>query len=446
MRTTIRRCLPIVFLFASVSVSAAAVAGRPVVIDADESARLAVEASDRVTAADLRLEGARLRVDAADAARLPVLDVAAGVNQRSAVPELDAAIGGPGTPPVTIFPNIETTYSAGIALSQPLYSGGAISAGREAARHDLDAAGGSHRQTLMDIRFDARVAYGHAVAGEAALEAARAQERRARRLLEDARSLRAAGMAVDADVLGAEARAAAATVDVVRAATEHASALASLRSLLGLEDGSDLELADAGTMAVPAQPIRLDELMEIAEQQRPELLIADARIGNLLATERVVSAALKPAVGLAAEWDVARPNARYLPLEDAWNDSWSVGLRASWLLFDGQRTRSQAAAVRTERDALTSDRAELLRRVRLQVEQSRLELDAALEAVEAADASRVAAAAREASSRERYAAGLAQIYEMLEAQADLMDADVAVIRVRATAWIAAAALERAVGR
>jgi len=253
-------------------------------------------------------------------------------------------------------------------------------------------------------------------------------------------------MAVDADVLGAEARAAAATVDVVRASSERASAVASLRSLLGVGNDSEFELADAGTKAIPAPPVRLDDLMEIAEQQRPELLIADARVGNLLATERGVRASLRPAVGVAAGWDIARPNARYLPLEDVWNDTWSVGLRANWRLFDGQRTRSQAAAVRAERDAVTSDRAELLRRIRLQVEQSRLELDAALEAVAAADASRAAAAARESSARERYAAGLAQIYEMLEAQADLTDAEVAAIRVRATAWIAAAALERAVGR
>ena len=137
---------------------------------------------------------------------------------------------------------------------------------------------------------------------------------------------------------------------------------------------------------------------------------------------------------------------RFLPLEDEWNDSWRVGVLASWQFFDGNRTRARAATVRAEQDAARGDRGELERRVKLEVETSRLELEAALEAVSAADASQQAAAAWEESSKERYAVGLAPISEMLDAQADLTAAEVAQVRTRVTAWIAEAALERAVGR
>jgi outer membrane protein TolC len=102
--------------------------------------------------------------------------------------------------------------------------------------------------------------------------------------------------------------------------------------------------------------------------------------------------------------------------------------------------------VRAEAQAMAADRAELARRVRLQVETARLTLEAALEAVTSADAARTAAAAREEASRERYAAGIAPIVEMTDAQANLTDAEVAQITVRATAWIASADLQRAIGR
>ncbi len=65
----------------------------------------------------------------------------------------------------------------------------------------------------------------------------------------------------------------------------------------------------------------------------------------------------------------------------------------------------------------------------LEVATTRLELESALEAIVAADASADAAAAWEEASSERYAAGLAMLSELLDAQADLTAAEIAQVRV-----------------
>ncbi len=421
-------------------------AAQSVRLDAETAARMAVEASTLTEAAADRVLASVSAVEAADAARMPVLTAAAGVAQLNGVPEFSAPLDGPGQPPTVIFPNITTWYQADLSLTQPLWTGGAISAGREAARMDQDAANWSAERTALDLRFHARSSYWRAVAAAAAVEVAEAQRLRAARLLDDSRALRAAGMAVNASVFAGEARVAAADVDLIRVQTEERQTLASLRSLLALAPDTVIILADARTSAVPSAPIGLSQLEAEALAERPDLKIADARIGGLGARERVVNAARRPAVALAGQWMVARPNQRFLPLEDEWNNSWRVGVLASWQLFDGNRTRARAATVHAEQDAARGDRGELERRVKLEVENSRLELEAALEAVSAADASQQAAAAWEESSNERYAVGLAPISEMLDAQADLTAAEVAQVRTRVTAWIAAAALEWAVGR
>ncbi|HQP42302.1 MAG TPA: TolC family protein, partial [Thermoanaerobaculales bacterium] len=89
-------------------------------VDAATAVEMALAASQRAVAADARISAAQLTVDAADAARLPVVGASAAVSQRSAVPEFAAATGGPGAEPVVIFPNIETAYAAGIGVRQPL--------------------------------------------------------------------------------------------------------------------------------------------------------------------------------------------------------------------------------------------------------------------------------------------------------------------------------------
>lgn len=415
-------------------------------LDADEAVRLAVEASHLMVSADARLSAGESAVAAADAARMPEVATTAVVSQRSAVPELAAPLGGPGTEPQTLFPNIETTYLAELSVSQPLYAGGAIASGRASARHELDAATADRQRTLADLRLLARRDYWQAAASAATVDAAKAQESRAQRLLDDATSLREAGMAVDADVLAAQARVAAARVQVLRAETAARNDLASLRSLIGRGRDTTLELADRTTLTVPPPPADVDSLVASALGSRPELVAVDARIAALRAHERVVDAARRPSLAVTGQWDLARPNSRYLPLEDTWNDSWSVGLMARWTVFDGDRTRSQTAVVRSQEAASRADRDELARRIALEVETARLDLQSALDSIPAADASRTAAAAREEASRERHAAGLAPIQEMLDAQAELASAEVEQIQTRAAAWIARAAVDRAVGR
>ncbi len=439
-----RLSLTSVFVFAF---GAAAIpAGGQTVLDADQAARLAIEASTLTTAAADRLAATEYAVKAADGARLPVVSVNAAVARQNGVPEFTVPSDQPGQPPLVLYPNIENTYSADLTLNQPIYSGGAISANRDAARMDESAATWSQSLTALELGYAARMEYWSAVAASAGVNVAEAQLNRTRRLLEDARALREAGMAVKADVFAAEARVAAAEVDVIRAHNEEKQALARLRSLLGMDDAEAVALADASTDRVPDQPPSLTRLQQRALEDRPELKMTDARIAGLGARARAVDAARLPAVGATGQYVVARPNQRYFPLVDEANDSWRVGVVASWKVFDGSQTRARAAGVEAEQRALQQDRGEMERIIRLEVEMTRLELESALEAVGAADASAAAATAWEEASSERYAAGLALVSELLDAQADLTAAEAAQVKVRVAAWLADATLRRAIGR
>lgn len=421
------------------------VAAEVLTLDAEKAAELALEASHRRAAAESRVDAAAERARAADARRLPTLDLEAGVARRSSVPEAAFPESVPDIGGFVLFPSIENTYRTGVVVSQRLWTGGAISQSREAAHHDESAAEAEAETVAADLRFEARTAYWNAVAAAAALDAARAEVERAGRLLEDARALRAAGMAVRADELGAEARLAAAEVRVIEAEAEAANRLAGLRSLLDLPSGAGIELAES-ISRLPAGPPALGTLIADAASNRPELAVLTARRDALASRSAAAAGPQRPQVSLAARWDVARPNERYLPLEDAWNSSWSVGVVAGWQVFDGGRVGAEAAAVDAERAALQADLGELGRRIALEVENGRRNLEAAVAAERAAAAAVAAAAARESDGRDRYASGVATVSEVLDAQAELADAELALVRARSSAWVADAGLRRAVGR
>ena len=426
--------------------AAATGSGEVLRIDAEAAAARAVAASDVLAGATARRDGAQAAVASADAARLPSVAASAALTQRSAVPEFAAALAGPGQPPVVLFPNIETTYAAALQTRQVLYAGGAVDAVREASRHDLDASDAARRQVLADLGLAARLAYWEAVRAEASLEAALVNEQRAQRLQIDTQALRSAGMAVNADVLAAEARIASAHVAVIRAQTRRLDALSALRSLLHVAAGDDIALADRLTRSLPPEPAALADLTAEALAQRPELAAVTAQRAALAARERIVLAPARPSVAMLAQWELSRPNQRFFPLADEWNDSWSAGITASWTLFDGGRAHADARGSQAAQRAVEAQRAETARTVALEVEIARQGLLAALGTIDAADAARAASEERERASRERLDAGLAPMVEMLDAQSELATAEQQQIDVRATAWIADARLGRALGR
>ena len=415
-------------------------------LDADLAVRMAIEASTLSAAAADRVAATQSTVKAADAARLPVLTTNARYTRHSAVPEFGVPTENPNEPVFILFPNIQNHYRVDLSVSQPIYTGGAISASREAARTDESAASWSETLSTLDLSNYARMLYWSAVAAAAGVDVAEAQLKRTQRLLDDARALREAGMAVNADVFAAEARFSAAEVDIIRTRNEEAQALTRLQSLLGIAPGTMITLEGAGTAEVPPPPPPRVDLEGDALDNRPELKITDAYIEGLGARARSVNAARKPTVAATGQYLLARPNQRFLPPVDERNDSWSVGVAASWQFFDGSRTKEQVATVHAEQRAMQQDRGELERQIRLEVATARLELESALKAIASADASAAAAEAWEESSSERYAAGIAMLSELLDAQADLAAAEMAQVRSRASAWLADAALRRAVGR
>lgn len=429
-----------------VLLAATSLAGETVRLDAATAVARALEVALPVAAADARVDAATASIRAADASTRPAAVAAASLARRSSIPEFVLPVAQPGQPATVLLPDITTTWGLNLRVQQVVFSGGAIRAGRDGARAEHVGAVAGRTQVENDLRLSAQAAYWDAVRSAAALATADAQEQRARRLVEDTSALLDAGMAVVADRLAAEERAASARVRTIRATAEADNARAELRSLIHLGPEVEIELADSLAGGLPAPPSGIDELTRRALANRAELTVANARVASIAARERVAHAAGLPAVSLAAQWDDARPNQRTFPLRDEWKSSWSVGAYASWQIFDGGKSASEQGAAQALARAARLDHDELVRRIVLDVEITRRNLESARAAVAAADTARTAGEAREAATRERYQAGLATIAEVLDATSDLAAAEQQQVDARAAAWLAAAALERATGQ
>jgi outer membrane protein len=389
-------------------------------------------------AADADERGAR-------ALRLPQVDLHAGYTRQSDVPELTLTF--PGQAPRTIFPNIPDNYRFRAGATLPLYTGGRVGALLEAARREHEAAGADERTGTADLVLETATAYWSLVTSR---EAAAVLEHALGAYevhLGDARNRERFGLAARNEVLAVEVERDRA--ELARLRTENAAALAeaNLARLVDLPAGTTIEARDRlDVLAAAGTEETLAALVEAALARRPERSALAARVQAAEARARVEKAARLPQAGVAAGFDYANPNRRILPPEAAWNDSWDVSVNVTWTPFDGGRARAAADRASARAEAVRRQLDDLDRRVRLQVTQRHLDLGAARRAVEVAARSVASATENARVAGERHRAGVAPSSDRLDAEVGRLRAELDHKDALAQQHLAAAALDRAVGR
>lgn len=442
-----RRWLPVLLVLAGAPADAASPAGPP----SEDVLPLGLqEALDRAHAHSARLAQLRSLQEAADAGvrgaragRLPQLELAAGYTRNSSVPEL--VVGIPGVFSQTVFPNIPDQFRTRAGLTLPLYTGGRLEAGIEAARAQTAAAEHEMSGARSDLTLETRGAYWSLVAAHESERVLSEAVTGFEAHLVDARNRERFGMAARNEVLSVQVERDRAELVRLQAASAAAVANANLLRLVGLPAGTNLRPTELPQMP-EATDTTIEPLVARALAARPDAAALRARVAGAAAAVRIARSAALPQAGLSAGFDYARPNPRLLPLVPEWNRSWSVGVAVSWTVFDGGRSSAAAAQAEAQAQAARAQLEDLERRVRLDVTARALELETARAALAVARRNREAARESVRVSRERYREGVALSSDLLDAEtAQLragLDETQAVIQLR----LALASLERALGQ
>lgn len=279
----------------------------------------------------------------------------------------------------------------------------------------------------------ARVREGIAVAadGVAVLEA---HERR----LED---LFGAGLATRADVLAVSAQLAEAKGQWVSLQGTERVALAQLRSLLDTRDDIDVVVAEAPS----AEPTSGEALVSQALDARPEMQLFDHLVDLHHHTAAAQRGAAAPHLVVGANYLLANPNQRILPLTEEFRGTWDVTVALQWspnATVRGVKAAEQAA---TDEARARADRRAMTLGIEVQVLQARSQLEAAAETIAVTERRVTAAEAAFATELDLLAAGLSTPADSLDAEAAARRAQHALVDARIDLLVASVQLQHATG-
>ena len=307
------------------------------------------------------------------------------------------------------FPNAVGNYSAGIVAEQPLLNLDSWMARRGTSR-SASASESAAQWTRLTIRADVIRAYYGAVLAEERAAMLDAAAEAAQSHVRQAESMVRAGMATKSDALLASVRAGEIETQRIEAHSEVGIARRQLALLIGL--GANVE-AQVPPRLPPADAIRRVAAEDSADRQpvaRLDVDAAQSQVGAAKADMQRARSLYLPRLNTFARYDWNSPQRLY-----AGDRSWTIGILASWSLFDGgsQLTETQSAAARLELASAAADA--VADQARLDAQRSLVTLRASLARLDIAERAIVQSAEAHRIVTRKYEGGLATVTELLDA-------------------------------
>jgi outer membrane protein TolC len=312
--------------------------------------------------------------------------------------------------PALVRPDPLQNFQSQLAAEQTVYDFGRTNARRREAQTGIQLSAAESRRRELDILTQtARLYYGIQLA-EAAATAAEQALKSVEATRDRAIALRNAQMATDADVLSVEVHLATAKEEIIRRRQQADVARAALNQSLGQP------LETAYTLTTPLTAPLTETAATTAN--RPEVKMAALQEELAKSKGEQASAMLRPEIGLRFMLEADRQN-----FVNKGGVNWVAMGTFKWNLFDGGLARQMRAEAGHSAASAASETRALTSAVDLQIRQA----DSAIKSAAAREAVTQATIAQAKETirilRNRYGAGLANVTEVLRAEAALLEAE-----------------------
>jgi outer membrane protein TolC len=212
-----------------------------------------------------------------------------------------------------------------------------------------------------------------------------------------------------------------------------------LARLIGLSSGQDLVLTDAMPYA-PLENLTLQQAISLAAQNRSDLKAAEAQMHAAELSRKAASAEWYPTLGVDADYGVIGIN----PASS--HGTFSLEGQLRFPIWAGGRVRGDVEQADATLQQRRSEYEDLRAKVEADVRNAYLDLTAAADQVRVAQSRRELARDELAQSRDRFASGVADTVEVVQAQEVVSSAEQDYIASLNAHNLAKAAVARATGQ
>ena len=295
----------------------------------------------------------------------------------------------------------------------------------DVAKANLLIANLEFNNTHRELIFKVSSAYFRLLNAKGQREAAEVSLKNAQTIEADAQSRLDNGLATKPDLLEATAARTQADYDLQAAVGAEDIAHGDLATDLGLPAETDFQVEDIHQLTTPtAMTDSVDEEIDRAFRQRPELMQQIARVRSAQGSLKQARSAYIPTIGFSGDGGLARAYGQQdlYPGHYAQGEYWNVGLEMKWTLFDGGRREHEIAEAKAEKRSAEASIDALRDQIGDEVWTAYSNMKTALRQQQAAAALLDASDQSYQAARESYGYGLRTQLDVISAQKTLAQA------------------------
>jgi outer membrane protein TolC len=299
-------------------------------------------------------------------------------------------------------------FDARVFLSQTVLDFGALNSSR-AETHNVEAARLTFKSARDYVIHVAGNLFVQALAASARADAARAQQETARTLHQQALDLKQSGIIAGIDVLRAEVQLGAQTQRTSNAVNEFEKAKLTLARVIGLPLGQRFEL-DPDLPNLPVSDISVDAAVSLAYATRPDYKAALERVASAEAARHSVADELLPSIRVDANYgDIG-----FTPSDS--RATFAVTGAVVVPIFNGGRTKGRLLEADADLRNRRAEADDLKASIYYEVRAAFLDLEATATQLALSGKTRDLANQQLTQARDRFAAGVANNIEIVQAQ------------------------------
>lgn len=391
-------------------------AQQPMKLSMEQCRDMALTASEEIKQADNRLRQAELDDKIAATARLPKIE--------------GSATGA------YVLPDIEMTgmelamrgtYMAGLTLTQPIYTGGKISAGRQMARLGRQIADQQLRMTRMDVLVDADNAYWSYIAVRRKVRMLESYSTQMDTIYKQTSSAVAAGMAIENDLLRIEAKRTEIEYQLQRARNGADLCRMALCNVIGAPLDTAIEPTDT------TFNIESPTAMSLDIARRPEVGLLEKQIDVNMQRIRDARSEMLPTVGLSAGYSyygniklkgfADMGNGTTVPYTQEFRDGIGIAMLAVKIpIFHWGESRKKLHKARYELDNSQLELQRNMRLMSIEAQQAVQNVEDGYRMIHTAESGLRQAEENLRVMRNRYAAAMSPLTDLLDAQSQWQQA------------------------
>ncbi|HEY3440260.1 MAG TPA: TolC family protein [Paludibaculum sp.] len=344
----------------------------------------------------------------------------------SAFPGINSIIG-----PFSIF-------DARMSVSQSVLNFQTLNASRAGAEN-VRAAGMEYQDARDTVVLVATALYLDATAGASRIDAAKARVSAAQALYGQAVNFKASGVVAGIDVLRADVQLRGQKQRLIAYQNEFEKQKLRLARAIGLPDGGALRLADPMPASSSVTVPTVEQAVEMALESRMDYRSLQSRLKAAEFNRKAASAGRLPTIGFNADYGTIGK------APDNSHGTFSAAVAVRVPVFDGHRVKGEEMEADAARARIQAQAADLRARIEFEIRSAQLDLHAASDQLDVARGTVELARRQQQQAQDRFAAGVTNNLEAVQAQEALAQADENLISSLLAGNLAKAALARSIG-